>query len=368
MTSRSVRSTAVTLALLSGCPGPNDDPSDAGVDPSSDAAIDGGPDAAGDPCDAVVTPRSCRPSFEGLSASVEIVRDADGVPHLYGANASDTFFASGYMQAHDRMLQMELMRRRALGRRAELLGEGAVDDDTLMRTLDLAHWGAVNASTLAREDPEQYALLEAWAAGVNRRLAEIRDGSVTGNGTLKGGKGRFDLKVANLDLNAFVAELRPMRLGGPLGVTLAGDVTTVDFNLSDPKLALGARAKVALTPQQTVLTDARVSAGKGRIDLTGVFRHDAHSSYDAKATLTTFDPLLLAAMSAPKAGGGKAPAKAAKAPATRGETRVSGTLTASAPSRRSKTWAPRGGSKLKRRTNWQNTSHAKARSRSTVCR
>ncbi|AOI97293.1 translocation/assembly module TamB domain-containing protein [Burkholderia sp. LA-2-3-30-S1-D2] len=164
-------------------------------------------------------------------------------------------------------------------------------------------------------------------------LKLIRDGSVTGNGTLTGGKGRFDLKVANLDLNAFVAELRPMRLGGPLGVTLAGDVTTVDFNLNDPKLALGARAKVALTSQQTVLTDARVTAGKGRIDLTGVFRHDAHSSYDAKATLTAFDPLLLAAMRAPGAGRGKPAARtaktAAKAPARRGETRVSGTLTAS---------------------------------------
>ena len=166
-------------------------------------------------------------------------------------------------------------------------------------------------------------------------LKLIRDGSVTGSGTLTGGKGRFDLKVANLDLNAFVAALRPMRLGGPLGVTLAGDVTTVDFNLNDPKLALGARAKVALTPQQTVLTDARVTAGKGRIDLTGVFRRDAHSSYDAKATLTAFDPLLLAAMNAPGAGGasgagrGKPAKPAARAPATRGETRVSGTLTAS---------------------------------------
>ncbi|MGR3907887.1 translocation/assembly module TamB domain-containing protein [Burkholderia sp. SR8] len=168
-------------------------------------------------------------------------------------------------------------------------------------------------------------------------LKLIRDGSVTGSGTLTGGKGRFDLTVANLDLNAFVAELRPMRLGGPLGVTLAGGVTTVDFNLNDPKLALGARAKVALTQQQTVLTDARVTAGKGRIDLTGVFRHDAHSSYDAKATLTAFDPLLLAAMSAPVAASGKPAAKGAarpvktagKAPAKHGETRVSGTLTAS---------------------------------------
>ncbi|WP_126286270.1 translocation/assembly module TamB domain-containing protein [Burkholderia stagnalis] len=165
-------------------------------------------------------------------------------------------------------------------------------------------------------------------------LKLIRDGSVTGGGTLAGGKGRFDLKVANLDLNAFVAALRPMRLGGPVGVTLASGVQTVDFDLADPKLALGARAKVALTPQQTVVTDARVTAAKGRIDLSGVFRHDAHSSYDAKATLANFDPLLLAALGAPKpAAAGKPGAKAVRstqaAPAKRGETRVNGTLTAS---------------------------------------
>ncbi len=159
--------------------------------------------------------------------------------------------------------------------------------------------------------------------GLTLRL--VRDGSVTGGGVLAGGKGRFDLKVANLDLNAFAAELRPMRLAGPVAVTLAPGAQTVDFALADPKLALGARAKVALTPQQTVVTDARVTAGKGRIDLTGVFRHDARASYDAKATLTDFDPLLLAAMSAPKAGAGRAPA----APGPRGAARVNGTLTAS---------------------------------------
>ncbi|KVT26848.1 translocation/assembly module TamB domain-containing protein [Burkholderia ubonensis] len=161
-------------------------------------------------------------------------------------------------------------------------------------------------------------------------LKLIRDGSVTGGGALALGKGRFDLKVANLDLNAFVAELRPMRLGGPVGVTLASGVQTVEFDLNDPKLALGARAKVALTPQQTVLTDARVTAAKGRIDLSGVFRHDAHSSYDAKATLADFDPLLLAAMRAPPAAAGKAARNVPKAaPAKRGETRVNGTLSAS---------------------------------------
>jgi penicillin amidase len=175
--SRPARSLAVlALASLAGCSEPSPTP-DAGVDaPStSDGGFEGD---AGDPCEAEVTPPSCRPRFEGPTAAVEVIRDADGVPHLYGESSGDVFFASGYMQAHDRLVQMELMRRRALGTRAEVLGEGSVDDDTLMRILQIGHWGAVNASTLAREAPEQYVLLEAWAAGVNRYLAEIRSGEV----------------------------------------------------------------------------------------------------------------------------------------------------------------------------------------------
>lgn len=174
--SRSARSFAVlALASLAGCSDPI--PAlDAGLDAPSTS--DGGvfEGDAGDPCEAEVTPASCRPRFEGPTASVEVIRDADGVPHLYGESSGDVFFASGYMQAHDRLVQMELMRRRALGTRAEVLGEGSVDDDTLMRILGIGRWGAVNASTLAREEPEQYVLLEAWAAGVNRYLAEIRAG------------------------------------------------------------------------------------------------------------------------------------------------------------------------------------------------
>jgi penicillin amidase len=175
--SRSARSFAVlALASLAGCSDPSPSP-DAGLDAPS--ASDGGFEGdAGDPCEAEVTPPTCRPRFEGPTAAVEVIRDADGVPHLYGESSGDVFFASGYLQAHDRLVQMELMRRRALGTRAEVLGEGSVDDDTLMRILQIGHWGAVNASSLAREAPDQYVLLEAWAAGVNRYLAEIRSGEV----------------------------------------------------------------------------------------------------------------------------------------------------------------------------------------------
>src|ERR1700754_970963 len=42
----------------------------------------------------------------GLSASVEIVRDAEGVPHLNAENLPDAYFGLGYVHAQDRLWQM----------------------------------------------------------------------------------------------------------------------------------------------------------------------------------------------------------------------------------------------------------------------
>ena len=167
--------TVLTLApaLALGCSTPADAGPDAGLHLDAQDA----PTDAGNPCEAEVTPASCRPSYAGLASEVEIIRDQDGVPHVYAANNGDAYFASGYAQATDRMLQMEFSRRRALGRSAEILGEGSVSDDVLMRTVGIAHWGEVNASLIARESPEQYVLLDAWVRGVNRRIEEVRTGT-----------------------------------------------------------------------------------------------------------------------------------------------------------------------------------------------
>src|SRR5262245_48001713 len=59
-----------------------------------------------------------------------IVRDAYGVPHLFvpgvGADAVvAAAYATGYVQAEDRLFQMDLFRRAARGRLAELPAVGA---------------------------------------------------------------------------------------------------------------------------------------------------------------------------------------------------------------------------------------------------
>lgn len=46
--------------------------------------------------------------LEGLLAPVEVIRDKWGIPHIYAENTHDLFFAQGFVQAQDRLWQMEL--------------------------------------------------------------------------------------------------------------------------------------------------------------------------------------------------------------------------------------------------------------------
>lgn len=107
-------------------------------------------------------------SAPGLKAQARIVRDAEGVPHIFAASERDGWFAMGYAHAQDRLWQMEFQRRVAQGRLSEFLGERAYDVDRLMRTLGMARMAE---RIVANLDPATRANLEAYAAGVNAFLA-----------------------------------------------------------------------------------------------------------------------------------------------------------------------------------------------------
>ena len=107
-------------------------------------------------------------TLAGLDSPVEIVRDADAVPHIFAKNSKDAYFALGYVHAQDRLWQMEFLRRLGAGRLAEVLGESAVDTDRFIRTLGLYRFAEAILETTS---PEVRVALEAYAAGVNAWLA-----------------------------------------------------------------------------------------------------------------------------------------------------------------------------------------------------
>jgi penicillin amidase len=110
----------------------------------------------------------------GITAPVEIVRNNDNVPHIFGQTDADVFFALGFVHAQDRLWQMTMLRRTAQGRLSELFGPATVQVDELMRRLDL--YGLALQSVEA-QDPATRAALEAYAAGVNAWIGQINAGA-----------------------------------------------------------------------------------------------------------------------------------------------------------------------------------------------
>ncbi len=109
---------------------------------------------------------------DGLTDSVEITRDARGVPHIDAISDHDLFLGLGYAVAQDRLFQLDFLRRKANGRLAEILGKEAIESDLLYRTLDLPGLAFREWQSLPSYEKT---LLEAYSQGINSYLKEIQD-------------------------------------------------------------------------------------------------------------------------------------------------------------------------------------------------
>ena len=69
----------------------------------------------------------------GLSAPGEILVDRWGIPHLYAASRPDVFFLQGFNAARDRLWQIDLWRRRGLGRLSAAFGPSYLEQDRAAR-------------------------------------------------------------------------------------------------------------------------------------------------------------------------------------------------------------------------------------------
>ncbi|MFQ5663741.1 MAG: penicillin acylase family protein [Terriglobia bacterium] len=107
-------------------------------------------------------------AIPGLQAAARIVRDSNGLPHIFAANDHDLFFLQGWVHAQDRLFQMDVTRRLASGTLAELLGPAALGSDVELRTIGLRR--AAERSLLVLS-PAARAVLEAYSAGVNAFIA-----------------------------------------------------------------------------------------------------------------------------------------------------------------------------------------------------
>ena len=107
-------------------------------------------------------------SVPGISAPIEIVRDADAIPHIFAASKADALFGLGYAHAQDRLWQMEFQRRIGYGRLSEIFGTATLPQDRFLRTV-----GFGRAAKSAWESTPEWAKqqVNAYVSGVNAFLA-----------------------------------------------------------------------------------------------------------------------------------------------------------------------------------------------------
>jgi penicillin amidase len=232
----------------------------------------------------------------GLSAAVRVVRDRSGVPHIYAQSQDDLFFAQGFVQAQDRLFQMDLWRRSVQGRLAEVLGPNFVERDAMTRRIQYrgdpeAEWASYGADTrsiaaafvrgvnawvaLARERPPEEFVLAGWkpepwapedllnrtdaftaSAGALEEIFRARLVAAAGARRAAALLGATLAVPAGLDpatINPIVAEVIRRAGTPPFFMGLAASVTANDSAAETVRLKPDS-AQDAVTPQDAVIT------------------------------------------------------------------------------------------------------------------
>jgi penicillin amidase len=127
--------------------------------------------------------RSGQASLPGLEADATVLRDASGIPHIYGSSITDLARAQGYVHAQERFFEMDLRRHITAGRLSELVGAAGLETDKVIRTMG---WRRVAEEELPTLKPQTRRVLQAYADGVNTYLRGRSPGEVSVEYTLLG--------------------------------------------------------------------------------------------------------------------------------------------------------------------------------------
>ncbi|HEY0193342.1 MAG TPA: penicillin acylase family protein [Kofleriaceae bacterium] len=121
-----------------------------------------------------------------VTRPVHVARDRDGTAHIRAESLGDAAFVQGYVMAHDRLPQLDVLRHLAEGSLAELYGaaDPSVIDGDLVRRMfrnrELAaqSWATLQAST-DELDRRVVRALARFADGVNRYALALTSGDWT---------------------------------------------------------------------------------------------------------------------------------------------------------------------------------------------
>lgn len=101
--------------------------------------------------------------------SIEVLRDGFGVPHIFAKSSNGAMFASGYLQSEDRLQELHVNIRKALGTMAEAFGaRDAAGEDWYKHDIRQRMWehARVARAHYGELPPKIRSLVEAYVAGI----------------------------------------------------------------------------------------------------------------------------------------------------------------------------------------------------------
>jgi penicillin amidase len=118
-------------------------------------------------------------SVKGLKGDVTVYRDAMGIPHIYSTYDSDLYFAVGYVQAQDRLFQLDIQRRLFSGTLSEILGNSTLENDIFFRSVGLVRSAKLVLDAIQKEadngnkqSQNLTEALNAYTKGINTYIDE----------------------------------------------------------------------------------------------------------------------------------------------------------------------------------------------------
>ena len=105
-----------------------------------------------------------------LLDKVEVLRDNNGINHIYANNQRDLFFMQGYLAAKDRLFQFEIWRRQATGTVSEIFGEEELERDIGTR---LFMFRGDLKEELNHYHDDGYEIITSYTEGVNAYIREV---------------------------------------------------------------------------------------------------------------------------------------------------------------------------------------------------
>jgi len=106
----------------------------------------------------------------GLSEPVEVLRDRWGIPYITASSLQDLWFAQGFVQASERLFQIDLALRASTGRLSELFAELTLAADRFARTVG---WNRIGVREAERWNEGSRTMMRSFVLGAHAFVAQM---------------------------------------------------------------------------------------------------------------------------------------------------------------------------------------------------